>query len=283
MPVPYIFANQTGNISLSELDANFANVKAAVETANIVTSPAQPAITTVGQLISLTVAGNIRTLSGGVYAPAYYWANGVPLMSSAAAATYGNANVAAYLPTYNGALTSLTGNVTTIGSINAANGVFAGTLTSQGNIQGENLVTNGAIYSSRNITGGNLVANNSITGSSLQITGGDITAFGNVSGGNFATTGNITVDQRAQAGSFLTPGTVQGSDLYSTNLIRGANLIVSASASVAGNLTVSTGINLPAAINVSATPSAAVNNTITHKLPITINGTVYYIALTSNV
>jgi len=283
MPVPFTFANQTGNISLAELDANFANVKAASDSAMIVTTPAQPAITTVGQLISLTVAGNIRTLSGGVYAPAYYWANGVPLISNTGAAAYGNANVAAYLPTYNGALTSLTGNVTTLGSINAVNGVFSGTLTSRGNIQGENLVTNGAINASRDISGGNLTANGAVVGQTLQAIAGGVTAFGNIAGGNITTAGDVIADQRVQAGSFLTPGTVQGSDLYSTNLIRGAHLIVSDSASVAGNLTVSTGVNLPAAISVSATPSTAVNNTITHKLPITINGTVYYIALTSNV
>lgn len=69
--VPYIFANQYGNISLSELDANFANVKANVDyaaaaaqsttsaRATYVTANAQANITSVGTLTSLTVSGNI--------------------------------------------------------------------------------------------------------------------------------------------------------------------------------------------------------------------------------
>jgi hypothetical protein len=86
--VPYIFANKYGNIALSELDANFANVKANVDfatsaatanfaltattastantattattatTAGTVTTAAQPNITSVGTLLSLNVSGN---------------------------------------------------------------------------------------------------------------------------------------------------------------------------------------------------------------------------------
>jgi hypothetical protein len=88
--VPYIFASQTGNIPLSELDANFANVKANVDyassaghattattatsatsatsatTAIRVTASAQPNITSVGS--TLTVSGNItigNVITGG--------------------------------------------------------------------------------------------------------------------------------------------------------------------------------------------------------------------------
>lgn len=69
--VPYIFANQTGNIPLSQLDANFSNVKASVDyattagstgnsnTAITVTASAQPNITSVGS--TLSVSGNITT------------------------------------------------------------------------------------------------------------------------------------------------------------------------------------------------------------------------------
>jgi hypothetical protein len=78
--VPYTFADQTGNIPLSELDDNFANVKASVDfaitsgvantatfattatsaiTANTVSNPFQPYITTLGLLTSVNVTGNI--------------------------------------------------------------------------------------------------------------------------------------------------------------------------------------------------------------------------------
>lgn len=77
--VPYIFANDYGNIPLSYLDANFANVKASVDfavlantanlattattatTASTVTTAAQPAITSVGTLTSLTVSGTVTS------------------------------------------------------------------------------------------------------------------------------------------------------------------------------------------------------------------------------
>lgn len=249
MPVPYTFATQTGNIALSELDANFANVKAAADSAAIVTTAAQPVITSVGQLTSLIVTGNIRTLSGGIYAPNYFYANGQPFQPGSSTSSYGNSNVAAYLPTYTGALTSLVGNVTTSASLNAANGVFSGTITATGNIQGGNIVTNGVINASRNISGGNLVANGAVTGYTLEATVGGVTAFGNISGGNITTAGNVVATQRVQAAAFLTAGTVQGSDLYSTGPVRGVTL-------QGTNLTVANYANVGVDVNATGNVSA---------------------------
>lgn len=284
MPVPYTFANQIGNIALSELDANFSNVKAAADTAAIVTASAQPAITSVGQLTSLGVLGNISTLLGGVYAPGFYYPNGISILSSIGSTSYGNANVAAYLPEYTGQLTALTGNVTTTADVNAAKGIFSSTLAASGNITGGNLTTSGEVYASRTITGGNLVSLASITGTTVTATAGDITTTGgNVVGLNVTTAGNVIASGRLQAPAVLSTGTIQGSDLYSTGLLRGANLTVSANGTIDGSLTVSTTVNLPSSINISANANVAVNTTISHKLPVTINGTVYYIALTSSV
>jgi hypothetical protein len=61
MSVPFIFANQTGAIPLSELDANFAAVPNVANVAGTVTANAQPNITSVGILNSLSVTGNIVT------------------------------------------------------------------------------------------------------------------------------------------------------------------------------------------------------------------------------
>jgi hypothetical protein len=70
--VPYIFADQFGPIPLSQLDANFANVKALATNANTVTNPTQANITAVGTLTSLSAAGNITggnlKTANGVYA-----------------------------------------------------------------------------------------------------------------------------------------------------------------------------------------------------------------------
>jgi hypothetical protein len=61
MTVPYTFANQTGAIPLSELDANFAAVPNFANVANTVNNNAQPNITSVGVLNSLSVTGNTST------------------------------------------------------------------------------------------------------------------------------------------------------------------------------------------------------------------------------
>ena len=71
MTVPYTFANQSGNVPASELDANFANVKASADTAVVVTANAQPNITSVGTLTTLSVTGNI--------AGSYLYGNGSQL------------------------------------------------------------------------------------------------------------------------------------------------------------------------------------------------------------
>ena len=55
--VPYIFADDTGNIPLSHLDANFANVKSA---ADFVIANVQANITQVGRLNGLNVLGEAR-------------------------------------------------------------------------------------------------------------------------------------------------------------------------------------------------------------------------------
>jgi len=88
--VPYIFANASGNIPLSELDSNFANVKARTDSANVVTDSAQPAITSVGALTALTVNGvitvgtgpiksngNLVVLAGGANVTQLQWASDV--------------------------------------------------------------------------------------------------------------------------------------------------------------------------------------------------------------
>ena len=59
MPVPYTFATQSGNIPLTQLDANFSNVKAFADSAGFVTESAQLNITRVGTLSTLTVGGNL--------------------------------------------------------------------------------------------------------------------------------------------------------------------------------------------------------------------------------
>ncbi len=252
MPVPYTFANQIGNIALSELDANFSNVKAAADTATTVTASAQPAITSVGQLTSLGVLGNISSLIGGVYAPGFYYPNGVSILTgiSSGSSSYGNSNVAAYLAVYNGGLDNLAGNVTTSGAVNASSGYFSSSIQG-GSVFGTILTTTGFVSATGNITGGNLISNNAISGTTVR-------AFGNITAGNFETAGNVIATQGVRAAAFLTSGAIQGSDIYSTGLLRGASLTVSSSANFTGlatlngdgaNAVIHTGNILPALAN----------------------------------
>ena len=219
MTVPYTFATATGNIPLSELDVNFANVKAYVYTAGTVVTNAQPNITSVGTLSSLTVSeltttndvdvtgqltinwldsnaaplagpgilastagiydigqsstpfrsgyfggnvysGNIITVGSGSFTGNvtgnYIFGNGSQL-TGISASTYGNANVANYLPTFSGNITAK--NISATGNIYSGNTITAGISSSTGNITGGNLITGGTIKN----TGLEVVAPNYIT------------------------------------------------------------------------------------------------------------------------
>jgi hypothetical protein len=105
-------------------------------------------------------------------------------------ATYGNADVALYLPTYTG---------------NLSPNVVAAT----GNVSGANLTTSGIVVSTGNITGGNLSTTGNAVVGNLS-TAGLVVALGNVSGSNLST-----------AGLVIATGNVSGANL--TN-ITGANV-----------------------------------------------------------
>ena len=112
----------TANVANSVAGANVTGVVAqatqanAANTAATVTGAAQANITSVGTLTSLSVSGNIT--SSGNISGNFILGNGSQL--TGLPATYGNANVAAYLPTYTGAMPAMTGNVTTTANIQGA-------------------------------------------------------------------------------------------------------------------------------------------------------------------
>ena len=187
------------------------------------TTASQPNVTSVGTLTSLTTSGNvtaagivsnanitatatliaanIRTvgasgnITGANYIVANYFSGDGSLLTNISS-SYGNANVAAYLPIYSGNLVSLTGNVTTTA-----------------NITGGNLLTGGVISSAGNATVSALTVNNSATiGTTLGVAGvtriTDTTQGGSGAGALIVSGG----------GSF-------GKDLYVTGNLYAANLI----------------------------------------------------------
>ena len=77
--------------------SNVSGTVSSATTAGTVTTAAQPNITSVGTLSSLTVSANVAT--GGIKTDNYYYANGVAISFAGA---YSNSNVASYLPTFTG-------------------------------------------------------------------------------------------------------------------------------------------------------------------------------------
>jgi hypothetical protein len=120
-----------------------ANVVGTVNFANVVVNNAQPNITSVGRLTSISATGNIST-SGNVTAN-FFIGNGSQLTNLPI--VYGNANVANFMPIF-------TGNIS------------ANNFTSSGNIRGNNIRSLNIIQFG-NYTRANLVA---ITGSIGQAT-----------------------------------------------------------------------------------------------------------------
>lgn len=122
--VPYTFAGDIGNIPLSQLDTNFANVKLSVD---YVIQNTQANITSVGTLTSLSVSGNV--LVGGI------------------ASVAGNV---------------VLGNIS-VGNISSGNLNSSGAISAAGNITGANIRTAGSISAIGNAVVGNLFAGNNIS------------------------------------------------------------------------------------------------------------------------
>ena len=110
-----ISGNIVGNLFGTANSATTATSATSATTAGTVTTAAQPNITSLGTLSSLTVSAN--TTTGGIKTDNYYYANGVSISFAGA---YSNSNVANYLPTFTGtvgATTITTGANTTAGTL----------------------------------------------------------------------------------------------------------------------------------------------------------------------
>jgi hypothetical protein len=155
--VPYTFGNETSPIPLSQLDTNFAVNPQFANTAGNVSNAAQPNITSVGTLTSLSVIGNIAV-------------GNVTTVGSVSAT--GNVT---------------TGNIRTGGLVSAFGTVTGGSFSTVGNINGANIVATGYVQATGNVTGSNLVTGGNVTATGTMSAQGDVLAQGIISA-----TGNIT-------------------------------------------------------------------------------------------
>ena len=213
-----LYGNLVGNITISG-----ANTQVIYNNDGF--TGASPAFTFNQDSNVLSVTGNISSQ--------YFIGNGSQLTGITGGTNYSNANVAAFLPTYSGALAganlSVSGNVTgayilgngsqltglpaTYGNSNVSTYLASGTnsnnIVTGGNIQGGNLITSGAFG---NITGANYVSASYFVGDGSLLTN-VAASYGNSNvttllasfGSNtVSTTGNISAGYFVGNGSLLT-------------------------------------------------------------------------------
>ena len=233
--VPYTFANASGNVPASQLDANFANVKASVDTAGVVTTAAQPNITSVGTLTALSVSGNVSA--------ANFIGNFVGTVSNAVYANTANVATTAISAQTVTASTQL--SITQVGTMTV--------LSVVGNVDGGNLRTVGSISATGNVTGLRFNgAGTGLTGTASGLAVGtvttaaqpNITSVGTltslVSSGNITTSGNVI----ASSGYFIGNGSqltgIATSSSYAASDLTGNTLsgnVVNSSLTSVGTLT----------------------------------------------
>jgi len=328
----------TANIATTAYNISGSNVSGTVANASVagtVTTNAQPNITSVGTLTSLNVngiisaTGNIHNegniLSNGIISTTgnvtglYFLGNGSQL--TGIASSYGNSNVAAYLPTYTGNLNpnniSAAGNIR--GSYILGNGAFLTGLPAS--YSNTNVASYLAIYSG-NLSAGNISVTGNITGSNLNIN--DISSTGNILGVTISTSGNITAPYFVGnligniSGNITVPGSnteiiynnngqanaspgltfnFNSNALVSTGTITGSNFLTGGVVSAAGNITgnhyYGNGINLSSinaanivgnvAIASYAQTASTANTVITNAQPnITSVGILTSLSVTGN-
>lgn len=266
--VPFSFSNQVGPIPLSELDVNFANVKAAAVTAGTVTTNAQPNITSVGTLTALSVAGNIvgnltGRVTGNVTGNVLF---GAGFVSGTGNIICGNISIGQNAVvqgnlTVLGTTTSVNSNSITTNNItitvgnNQSSGAAlngGGLLVGQSNIakwQFDNLTTswqsNIAIMPSSNVAldlGG---VNNTWRTAYL----GQLSVTGAVTSGT-VTTGNVQAGIVSASGNIIGFGIATTGNVSATgNIIAGANVSIGGNVSAGGNITAPFFIGAPSGLS----------------------------------
>lgn len=240
------------NVSGAVANATYATTAGSATTANTavtVTGNAQPNITSVGTLNSVSVIGNVD--AGGLYV-------------GGSGVVTGNLQIQGNL-TYNN-LTNITTANLVFGLANTSVGVSAngaGWVVGNTN-QASWLYNYGTQLWNSNI---GISAIGNIIGSNIT-TSGLISATGNVSGGNLRTTGVVSAlggiisSGEIYSATAITGGNVSGATVYATGNITGGNILTNGLISAAGNIT---GANLNANSLVIVSNNASPNFTVRFK------------------
>jgi hypothetical protein len=298
-------ANVTGTVANATY-AISAGTATSATTAATVTTNAQPNITSVGILSSVSVTGLVTAdqFSG----------NGNTISNIQGASVSGNVTSAVTAGTVT---TNAQANITSVGTLTSlivtgnttsGNLLTGGVVSATSNVTGGNLLTGGlisatsTITSSTNITGGNLAtggtasATGNITGGNI-LTGGLISATGNVTGGNVNTvnvsvTGNINTANISLTGNVISALNITGNTtsgnlltlgiVSSTGNVTGGNVltggIVSSTANVIGGNVLTGGLisstgNITTAVSVNANSLVGTNIVVASTGSLSLNPT----------
>jgi hypothetical protein len=197
-------------------------------------------------------AGNLRTVgqvtATGNVTGSFFIGNGSLL--TGLPATYSNADVQAYLPTYSGNVGSITatGNITVVNGIFSGNGAGLTGVVASGNVGSASQLANGT--SSFNIpTADGIVVGNiggvtnvyQFASTGVTVTG-IVSATGNITGGNILGGANVNATTHTGATVSVT-GTITGGNLATggtasaTGNITGGNIVTAGQVSATGNIT----------------------------------------------
>lgn len=237
-------ANIIGEIAFAA-SSNTANTAITAVTAGTVTTAAQPAITSVGTLTSVTATGNITggniTTTGNIQSQ-----NVLPAGFMSAVGNVRGANI------ITSGLITATGNISTASNITGLNISATGTVTGGYLVGDGSQITNlpAGNYSNANVT--SFLAN---YGSNVISTTGNITTTANVTGGNLKTTGLISATGditggNVNAGATIVATSHTGATFSATGNITGGNINTGGVVTATGNVT---GGNLRTVGQVSAT------------------------------
>jgi len=218
-------ANIVGNISGNISNANFASF------AGVVTTNAQPNITSVGNLTGLTVNGNLST--NAIFTDNYYHANGSPIDFQQTGGSntdvqfnnngnFGGSNAFTFNSTSN--VLTLLGNLVTnnanLGNLVTANFAnLANDLVVTGNANISLLLTGNTANFSGNVIAANVYANsgtigaNLLTGTLTTAAQPNITSVGNLTSLTIAANGNITMSGNSSQ--------LSGANLLSASFLTG--------------------------------------------------------------
>ena len=236
--IPYAAASNTANTALTAV------------TAGTVTTAAQPAITSVGTLTSVTTTGNVQ--GGNIKTTGIVSATGSLLTGgniSAVGNILSSGNIYAFGNLGTAGLLFVTGNIGTANSINGFNISAIGTVTGSylvgdgsqitnlpaGNYNNANVATFLANLGSNVVnTTGNIVGGN-ILGSNVRTTG-LISATGDITGGNVNAGASIVATSHTGA-TFSATGNVTGGNINTGGIVTATGNITAGNLRTVGQVT----------------------------------------------